>query len=524
MGVDMRHEVAAALPFGRTRRLAGLVTAAAGRPRNVTRAPFDGSVVGDVPSCTAEDVATAVRRARAAQQEWAARPVDQRAAVLLRYHDLVLARQAEILDVVQVETGKSRTGALEEVLDVAVTARYYARSARRHLRSRRRQGAIPGATVTVEHQQPLGVVGVICPWNYPLTLAISDALPALVAGNAVVLKPDSQTPFCALIAVDLLREAGLPSDLLAVVTGEGEVLGPPLIDEVDYLMFTGSSETGRIVGEQCARRLIGYSAELGGKNPMVVLADCDVDRTVDGAWRACFGNAGQLCISIERMYVEDAVYDRFVPAFVERVAAIRLGAGFDWDVEMGSLMSPQQVQRVQQYVDDAVAKGARVLTGGRHRPDIGPLFYEPTVLEGVDEGMAVMREETFGPVVAVQRVRDADEAIAHANDSPFGLNASIWGSPNRAAALATRLQAGTVNVNAGYVSAWGSHDAPMGGMKDSGLGRRHGVQGIQKYCESQTVAVQRLVPIAPFAGMSNETYARLMTAGARLLRRLPGIE
>jgi succinate-semialdehyde dehydrogenase/glutarate-semialdehyde dehydrogenase len=224
------------------------------------------------------------------------------------------------------------------------------------------------------------------------------------------------------------------------------------------------------------------------------------------------------------MYVEDAVYDRFVPAFVERVAAMRLAAGLGWDAEMGSLISLKQLERVQQYVDDAVAKGARVLTGGRPRPDLGPLFYEPTVLEGVDDGMAVMHEETFGPVVSVHRVQDADEAVARANDSGYGLNASIWGSARRAASLAARLQAGTVNVNAGYVSAWGSHDSPMGGMKDSGLGRRHGAQGILKYCESQTVAVQRVVPIAPFGGLSNRQFAQLMTTAVRLLRRWPGIE
>ena len=297
-----------------------------------------------------------------------------------------------------------------------------------------------------------------------------------------------------------------------------------MIDQVDFLMFTGSSETGRIVGEQCARRLIGFSAELGGKNPMLVLADCDLDRTVEAAWRACFANSGQLCVGTERMFVEAAVYGRFVPAFVERVGAMRLGAGLDWDVEMGSLISQAQLARVERYVEDAVAKGARVLTGGRPRPDLGPLFFEPTVIEGVDEAMAVMHEETFGPVVAVHRVRDAGEAVARANASAYGLNASIWGSRRRAAALAARLQAGTVNVNAGYVSDWGSHDAPMGGMKDSGLGRRHGAQGISKYCEPQTVAVQRLVPIEPFAGLSSAQYARAITSAVKLLRRWPGIE
>ncbi len=286
-------------------------------------------------------------------------------------------------------------------------------------------------------------------------------------------------------------------------------------------MFTGSTATGRIVAEQCARRLIGFSAELGGKNPMIVLADADLDKTVEGAVRACFSNSGQLCISVERMYVEDAVYDRFVPAFVERVRNIRLAAGLTWEAEMGSLVSRDQLDVVTRHVDDAVAQGARVLAGGKPRPDLGPLFYEPTVLEGVTDGMELARDETFGPVVAVARVKDADEAVERANDTDYGLNASIWTTAKRGAELATRIQAGTVNVNEGYAAAWASHDAPMGGMKDSGVGRRHGREGILKYTESQTVAVQRGMPLGPVPGQPLEKYATLMTAGLKLLKRAP---
>ncbi|WP_205730194.1 succinic semialdehyde dehydrogenase [Blastococcus sp. TF02-8] len=442
---------------------------------------------------------------------------------MLRYHDLVLERQEQILDVAQVETGKARVSAFEELADVAMTARYYAHTAARHLRPTRRQGALPVLTRTTEHHHPKGLVGVISPWNYPLTLAVSDAIPALLAGNGIVLKPDAQTPFTALIAVELLFEAGLPRDLFQVVTGRGRDLGAPLIEGVEYLMFTGSTATGRTVAEQCARRLIGFSAELGGKNPMLVLADADLDKAVEGAVRACFSNSGQLCISVERMYVEDAVYDRFVPAFVERVKKMGLAAGLGWDAEMGSLVSQDQLDVVSRHVEDAVAKGARVLAGGRPRPDLGPLFYEPTVLEGVTDGMELARDETFGPVVAISRVRDAEEAVQRANDTEYGLNASVWSTPRRGAEIATRIRSGTVNVNEAYAAAWASHDAPMGGMKDSGVGRRHGAEGILKYTESQTVAVQRGLPVGPMPGLPLDRYAKVMTAGLKALKRAPFI-
>jgi succinate-semialdehyde dehydrogenase / glutarate-semialdehyde dehydrogenase len=503
------------------RRLAQLVTTVGERPRQPSHAPFDGRLIGEVPTCDADDVDAAVTRARAAQEAWAARSFEERRQVLLRFHDLVLGRQDELLDLTQLETGKSRLSAFEELADVAMTARYYANTAERHLRPRRRQGAVPGLTRTSVVHHPKGVVGVISPWNYPLTLAVSDAVAALMAGNTVVLKPDAQTPFTALAAVELLYEAGVPHDVFGVVTGSGATLGTPMIERVDYLMFTGSTATGRIVAEQCGRHLIGFSAELGGKNPMLVLADADVDATVEAAVRACFSNTGQLCISIERMYVEDAVYDRFVPAFVERVASMAMGPGFDWDHEVGSLVSEQQLDTVTAHVDDAVAKGARVLTGGRARPDLGPLFYEPTVLADVTDDMELARTETFGPVVAVQRVRDAEEAVERANDTCYGLNASVWTNGRRGETLARRVRAGTVNVNEGYAAAWASIDAPMGGMKDSGVGRRHGREGITKYTEPQTIAVQRLLPIGPARGMPVAGYTKLMTGALELFRRLP---
>jgi len=508
------------LDRARWAHLADLVTTAADRPPHASRAPFDGTLIGEVPLCTADDVALAVSRARAAQPAWAGLPIGRRCAIARRFADLVLEREAEILDLVQAETGKSRMSAFEELADVALTAAYYARTAARHLHPRHRRGAIPVLTKTVELRQPKGVVGVISPWNYPLTLAVSDAVPALLAGNAVVLKPDSQTPFTALLAVQLLRDAGLPREVFHVVTGPGATLGTPLIDGVDYLMFTGSTRTGRTVGQQCAERLIGFSAELGGKNPLLVLDDVDLSRVVEGAVQACFSNSGQLCISIERIYVQDAVHDAFVAEFTDRVRAMRIGPGNDWDIEMGSLISAQQLETVSAHVDDAVAKGAHLLAGGRARPDLGPLFYEPTVLTGVTDEMTLARQETFGPVVAIYRVADDDEAVARANDTAYGLNASVW-SGRRGQAVARRLRAGTVNINEGYAAAWGSHDAPMGGMGESGVGRRHGREGIHKYTEAQTVAEQRVIPVGPSPLLSGERYARLMSRAVGLMRRLP---
>ncbi|UUL75748.1 succinic semialdehyde dehydrogenase [Pseudarthrobacter sp. Fe7] len=500
--------------------LEGLVAAAPGRPAQASQAPFDGTVVGEVPVCTTDDVHTAVDAVRLAQVHWAGLTIGERRTVIRRFRALLLDREQDILDLVQAESGKSRLSAFEEFADVALTADYYVRTAERYLGPHRRKGAAPVLTRTTEYRIPKGVVGVISPWNYPLTLAVSDAIPALLAGNGIVLKPDSQTPFTALLMLKLLREAGLPPDLFHIVTGPGTAIGPALIGNVDFLMFTGSSRTGKTVARQCGERLIGFSAELGGKNPMLVLADADAAKAAAGAVHACFSNSGQLCVSIERIYVHADVHDRFLAAFTAKVKGIRMGPGPDWDIGMGSLISAAQVERVDRHVQDALAKGAQLLTGGRRRPDLGPLFYEPTVLAGVTEDMLLAREETFGPVVAIYRTVDDDEAVALANDSDFGLNASVW-SARRGEAVARRLQAGTVNVNEGYAATWASHDAPIGGMKDSGAGRRHGREGILKYTEPQTIAVQRLLRVAPAPGMSNQAYARIMKSAITLMGRFP---
>jgi succinate-semialdehyde dehydrogenase/glutarate-semialdehyde dehydrogenase len=338
------------------------------------------------------------------------------------------------------------------------------------------------------------------------------------------MKTDSQTPFSALIGLRLMREAGVPDDVLQVVTGAGSELGPELIDNVDYIMFTGSTSVGRGVAKQAAERLIPSSMELGGKNVMVVLEDANIERALDGALRAMFSNGGQLCISAERLYVHEQIADEFILNLVERVKDMKIGAGFDFSYEMGSLVSAKQLETVETHVQDAVDKGATVLAGGRARPDLGPYFYEPTLLDDVREGMTLFTDETFGPVVAISRFASEDEAVTRANDSDFGLNFSIWTRDvARGRALATRFQAGTVNVNEGYIAAWGSIDAPMGGMKDSGVGRRHGAEGIRKYTEPQTVSVQRVMPIAPPRHVPPKLWSDAIVLGLRLLRRIPGM-
>jgi succinate-semialdehyde dehydrogenase/glutarate-semialdehyde dehydrogenase len=485
--------------------------------------PAKGTMLAAVPRCTAEDVDAAVRRAREAQAGWRATSFAERRAILLRFHDLVLSRQDELLDVIQLESGKARRHAYEEILDAAIVARYYARSAERHLRTKRRQGALPLLTKTWEHHHPVGVVGVIAPWNYPLTLSISDATPALAAGNAVVIKADTQTPFSALAGAALFEEAGLPAGLLQVVTGSGSQLGPELIGRVDYVMFTGSTGVGRQVASQAAERLIPSSMELGGKNAMIVLDDANVTRAVEGAERALFSNSGQLCISIERLFVHESIAEEFTRKLVERIGRMKLGASLDYGDDMGSLISAKQLETVREHVEDAVAKGAKVLAGGNARPDIGPYFHEPTLLGDVHEGMTLFCDETFGPVAALSTYATEDEAIERANASDFGLNFSVWtGDAEHGRRVAERLEAGTVNINEAYIATWGSVDAPMGGMKDSGLGRRHGEHGITKYTEAQTISVQRGLPIAPPPMVPQRLWTRAMTLGLKALRRLPG--
>jgi succinate-semialdehyde dehydrogenase/glutarate-semialdehyde dehydrogenase len=519
---DPEHDPTASYALDRAYvgALTARVVATSGRTAEV-RSPIGDQPLAHVPQSSDADVDEAFRRARRAQESWARTPLDVRADALLRLHDLVLDRQDEIIDLICLESGKARKHAFDEPLHIALTARYYGRTAHEHLDSRRVRGVFPVLTRVDVHRLPKGVVGVISPWNYPFTMALCDGLPALLAGNAVVAKPDAQTMLSALLASELLEEAGFPPDLWQVVAGPGPELGPAVVQRADYVCFTGSTATGRLVAKGCAERLIGCSLELGGKNPILVLRDADIERAAEGAVRAAFSNAGQLCVSMERMFVADQVYDRFLERFVARTQAMTLGATLDWGNDMGSLISARQLETVTAHVDDAVAKGARVLTGGRARPDLGPFFYEPTILEGVTPEMTCFGHETFGPVVSAYRFHDESEAVARANDGDYGLNASIYSQDGaRARDLARRVRCGTVNINEAFAATFASLEAPMGGMRSSGLGRRQGSEGVLRFTETQSVATQRASRIAPSFGLSDERYGKVMTASLRVMKRL----
>ncbi len=484
---------------------------------------FTGRALGEVPVGTAADVTIAFEKARAAQREWAARPARERAEVLERYRALVVDNRDYLMDVIQAETGKARWAAQEEIMGLIFAARYFARVAPRLLGPHKAPGAFPILNRTAVRSQPKGVVGVIAPWNYPMLLSIGDSLPALLAGNAVVVKPDSQTPYSSLSNVELLWQAGVPKDLLQVIPGPGGVVGTAIVEACDYMMFTGSSATGRTLAEQCGRRLIGFSAELGGKNPMIVTRGANLNKAAKAAVRACFSNAGQLCISIERLYVERAVADEFTEKFVAAVKAAKLGTAYDYSTDIGSLISEAQLETVTKHVADATSKGAKVLAGGNARPDIGPLFFEPTVLSEVTDAMECGRNETFGPLVSIYPVADVEEAIARANDTEYGLNASVWAaSKAEGERIAERLHAGTVCVDEGYAPAWGSTGAPMGGMGISGVGRRHGPDGLLKFTEPQTVVVTRFLNLDAPWGISQERWQPFLMAIARGIRFLPG--
>ncbi|MFL6109417.1 MAG: succinic semialdehyde dehydrogenase [Marmoricola sp.] len=493
----------------------------AGTGTTASYAPYDSMLIAELPTSTAEDVAAAVASAREAQRSWRQRPFRERAAVVLAFHDLFVAEQDQLIDLIQWEMGKARFTAWQEILQVANISRHYARKGHKYLGATSVRGAIPGLTKVAETRVPKGVVGIISPWNYPFYLGVGDAVPALLAGNGVVSKADSQTALTLLLARQLMARAGLPTDLWQIVVGPGSVVGTALIDQVDYIGFTGSTATGRTVAEQAGKRLIGASLELGGKNPLIVRHDADLSKAAEGAAVSSFANTGQMCIHTERVLVHADVYEAFRSEIVRATQALRLGQTFDYTVDVGSLATPAQLAAVADHVEGARAAGATIITGGRARPDLGPLMYEPTILEGVTEQMAVCHEETFGPVVSLYPFSTDAEAIELANEGSYGLSASIWSADVRTARrMAAEIRSGSVNINDGAAAAAGSIEAPMGGMGDSGLGRRHGAEGIRRYTEAQTVAEQRLLPLGPPPSMALEKFVSVTNAQLKLLRKL----
>jgi acyl-CoA reductase-like NAD-dependent aldehyde dehydrogenase len=483
----------------------------------VVENPATGETIATLPAATDADVPEMVARARAAQKPWRELGFEGRSKILRRAQKWVLDNADAFLDTLVAETGKTREDAVLAELGYAASAfGFWAKNATKYLADEKIKPSTPfllGRKVFVRYE-PIGVVGVIGPWNYPFTNGVGDAIPALAAGNAVIHKPSSVTPMTALFMENGLRECGLPADLFQVLVGRGPI-GMALIDEVDMVMFTGSTETGKRVMERAARTLTPVSLELGGKDPMIVLADADLERAANAAVFWSMQNGGQTCISVERVYVEEPIYDQFVRMVGERAGALRQGVpgGFG-SVDVGSFINPPQIEIVEQHVQDAVAKGARLVAGG-HRGSGPGTFFEPTVLADVDHTMECMTEETFGPTLPVMKVRDVDQAVELANDTPYGLQASVYTKDiAKGEAVARRLQAGAVVVNdanANYVAL----EAPMGGWKQSGMGVRHGTEGIRKYCRRQTIVLTRFAMkkdlyFFPYAKGKSEFLLRLL--------------
>ena len=482
--------------------------------------PKTAKPIYELPQQSAEQVAEAVRAARLAQPAWANTPARERAAWLYSLHDLILEEQDKLMDIVQLETGKARAHAFEEVAGGLGAARYYAKVGPKALRPKKTVAGVPVLTKTWVNHVPVGVVGVITPWNYPLALCLLDVLPALMAGNAVVQKSDNQTTLTALFSRHLAIRAGLDPALWTIVVGDGAVVGNALTDNADYIAFTGSAATGSQVGARAAARLIPFSLELGGKNPMIILESAKLDMAAETLIGGAFGSAGQLCVSIERAYVPNHLKDEFLAVLKEKVESLKLGSSSDFSMDIGTLTGANQLARVQGFVEDATDKGAELVTGGKTLSDLGPYYYAPTILTGVTKDMKMFAGEVFGPVVAVYGYDNIKEAIALANDTTEGLNASVVGNKSEATKVASQIMAGTVNINEGFRATFASLDSPMGGMKRSGHGRRNGVEGLLKYTESQTIGLQKGLLNFPWKGNQYNRMAPLLNLLSKVMRRL----
>jgi len=457
--------------------------------------PATGEVSENIPRTQPQEISGIVARAREVEEKWRSMSIADRSQVLNRLKQTILAARNELVDTVVRESGKPRVEALFADIFVSLdTAAYYAKNLPKLLRAERVPHHSSAAKLKSGKLQyePFGVIGIISSWNYPLAIPMGQIICAVAAGNAVVCKTSEFTPKCGELIQKLFCDAGFPQHLVNIVQGDGEI-GQALIDALpDKVLFTGSVRTGKRVAEACARNLTPSVLELGGKDAMIVLADANLDVASSAALWGSFTNCGQVCLSVERLFVEREISEKFLRLCVEKAKTLRLGPGTDSTTDVGPLIRPQQVQRMKELIADAMSRGAHVLCGGQARPDLGPCFFEPTVIASADSSMRLFQEETFGPILAIQIVADSDEAIQRANDSPFALSASVWTADNeRGRQIATRLRAGAVMVN-DAISYFAIAEAPHGGCSASGWGRTHGRAGFLEMVQPKYVDVDGL--------------------------------
>ncbi len=483
--------------------------------------PLTGSKLHEIESHSATDVALRFLEASKAQVGWGKASPKERARIASRIADELIQKQEELMDILQRETGKSRAHAFEEVTGALGAIAYYAKITPKTMRRKKVKAGVPFLLSAYVEPAPVGVVGIITPWNYPLALTMMDVIPALMAGNAVVQKADNQTALTVQLAREIAVSAGVPAEVWTVVHGEPAEVGNAVTDNADYVAFTGSTPTGKLVAQRAASRLIGYSLELGGKNPMIILPGADLEKAAEAAIGGAFGNSGQLCVSIERLYVPNHALPEFEQILKRRVETLTLGSSNEFDFDLGALSSSNQLERVSTFVERAVIEGARLVTGGKVLAEIGPNFYAPTVLSDIPQGAEILHKEVFGPVIALVGYNSLDEAVELANATEFGLNAAVFGNRKQGIEIASRLMAGSVNVNEGYRASMASMAAPMGGMKQSGMGRRSGVNGLLRFTESRTIGVANDSPIGlPTRAKQYRKMAPLMTKLARLMGKL----